>query len=100
MILTSFAPETGAWPQAGALHLFCMRITYKAGEFFFPACIINMGMNKKNKDVPKLKKIEIKKPPQEQKLKEAPEVVIAKAIHHMIIKDKEKWSKALSKVYL
>ena len=29
------------------------------------------------------------KPPKEQKLKEAPEVVIAKAIHHMIIKDKE-----------
>ena len=46
-------------------------------------------MNKKNKDVPKLKKIEIKKPPKEQKLKEASEVVIAKAIHHMIIKDKE-----------
>ena len=37
-----------------------------------------------------IKKIEIKKPPKEQKLKETPEVVIAKAIHHMIIKDKEK----------
>ena len=52
-----------------------MRITYKAGEFFFPACIINMGMKKKNKDVPKLKEIEIKKSPKEQKLKEAPKVV-------------------------
>ncbi len=66
-----------------------MRFTYIAGKFFFPACIINTGMKKKNKNVPKLKKIEIKKPPKEQKLKEAPEVVIAKAIHHMMIKDKE-----------
>ena len=69
--------------SACALHI-------KPGGFFFPACIINMEMKKKNKDVPKLKKIEIKKTPKEQKLKEAPEVVIAKAIHHMIIKDKEK----------
>jgi len=46
-------------------------------------------MKKKNKDLPKLKEFEIKKPPREQKLKEAPEVVIAKAIHHMMIKDKE-----------
>jgi len=49
-----------------------MRITYKAGEFFFPACIINMEMKKKNKDVPKLKKIEIKNLPKSKSLRRLP----------------------------
>ena len=36
------------------------------------------------------KKISVKLPPKERKLKDAPDVVIAKAIQHLIIRDREK----------
>ncbi len=39
---------------------------------------------------PESKKITVKLPPKERKLKDAPDVVIAKAIQHLIIKDREK----------
>ncbi len=45
---------------------------------------------KKTKQLPESKKITVKLPPKERKLKDAPDVVIAKAIQHLIIKDREK----------
>lgn len=45
---------------------------------------------KNTNQLPELKKISVKLPPKERKLKDAPDVVIAKAIQHLIIRDREK----------